>query len=216
MGFLLLQYEYQRASREVSVHQRAGIRLDNQVTRYTKRVEKMQSVFEKNKSKLENQFTTLQNNSAAALSNISSQIALGTGTQGQALTDAQRQMAYGYIQGQLGNIVIGGVPLLAFVNIGSITSANDPSSLMTALNTITTSARTALSNLITMVKEAETDKLEAQQDAQLTPIAEKEADLQAEKDLEDTLCTMWEQRRDNAKQKLPDAIQNGMAAYGIK
>lgn len=212
MGFLLLQYEYQRASREVSVHQRAGIRLDNQVTRYTKRVEKMQSVFEKNKTRLENRYQALSNDASAALSSASASASQ------LALRDACNMLNFQFTQ-----IGVGGISL---ANMGCYVDPSavavdqngnvDKSSLMTALSTAAARARSVLTNLITMVKEEEMDRLEAQQDEQLTPISEKEADLQAEKDLEDTLCTMWEQRRDNAKQKLPDAIQNGMAAYGIK
>lgn len=208
MGFLLLQYEYQRASREVSVHQRAGIRLDNQVTRYTKRVEKMQSIFEKNKTRLENRYQALSNDASTALSSASSQASIGYKDNFSA---AARMM-----NEQFRQIGVGGISLLDMGCYCDTTNVTDQASLMTALSMAAARARSVLTNLITMVKEEEMDRLEAQQDEQLTPISEKEADLQAEKDLEDTLCTMWEQRRDNAKQKLPDAIQNGMAAYGIK
>lgn len=197
MGFLLMQYEYQRASREVSVHQRAGIRLNNQVTRMTKRVERMQSVFEKAKTRIETNFNQLSNQANMAISAAT-----------QAQSDTQF-MSY------LGGVVIGGVPLSNYVKIGSFTEG-DNASLLTALSTAAAQARTVLATLINSVKETEQEKLEIQQDEQLTPLSEKEADLQAEKDLEDTLCEMWKERKEKAKGELPEAIKGGMASYGLK
>ena len=49
MGFLLLQYEYQRANRQCNLLTRTGIRLNDQIARYTKRISKMESVFSKQK-----------------------------------------------------------------------------------------------------------------------------------------------------------------------
>ena len=193
MGFLLMQYEYQRASREVSVHQRAGIRLNNQVTRYTKRVERMQSLFDKAKTRLETQLNNEQNNYNALIS--------------QAATRPADFM------NQMNNIVIGNTPLGAYVQFTPNGAADQQLQEVAAAAAI---ARTVLSTLMNALKEVEMQKLDSQQDEQLTPISEKEADLQAEKDLEDSLCEMWKQRRDNAKEQLGQDIQNGMAKYGLK
>lgn len=209
MGFLLMQYEYQRASREVSIHQRAGIRLNNQVTRYTKRVERMQSLFEKAKTKLDTQINTLQKDFSTILSTKATQLAsLGN------VAAAQNGF-----NGVLMGMKVGDIPLGAYVQY---TSAVDTSAdnwkqlLLSELSTAAATAQSVLSTLITALKEVETQKLEAQQDEQLTPISEKESDLQAEKDLEDTLCEMWKERKENAKSELADAIKGGMATYGLK
>ena len=195
MGFLLMQYEYQRASREVSVHQRAGSRLNNQVTRYTKRVERMQSVFDKAKTRLQNDFNQLSQQANSALAYAST---------------LQSGAAF---NGALGGIVIGGMPLSAYVQYNGNATGSD---LLSQLSSVAAQARTVLSSLINAVQEIETEKLEEQQDAQLTPISEKEADLQAEKDLEDALCEMWKQRKENAKSELSESIKGGMASYGLK
>ena len=191
-----MQYEYQRASREVSVHQRAGIRLNNQVTRYTKRVERMQSLFDKAKTRLETQLNNVQNNFNAIISQAST------------YTDADA------FNRTMNGIVVGDTPLGAYVQFG--TDKTDPKDILQEVASAAAVARTVLATLMTALKEVETQKLEAQQDEQLTPISEKEADLQAEKDLEDSLCEMWKQRRDNAKEQLGQDIQNGMAKYGLK
>ena len=54
MGFLLMQYEYQRATSQYNLCERTGIRLNDQLEKYTKRIENMQSLFSKAESRLEN------------------------------------------------------------------------------------------------------------------------------------------------------------------
>jgi phosphotransferase system HPr-like phosphotransfer protein len=199
MGFLLLQYEYQRASREVSIHQRAGMRLDNQVDRYTKRIENMQSVFQKAQDRLTKNFTNLSNDASAVIS--------------QATNAAASAANVAAFNSTLMGIVIGGVRLGQFVQASC--ASTDPKEILTVLSNVGAQAKSILASLIEDAKEADLMRLQNQQDAQLDPIAEKESDLQAKQNLENTLCDVWTTRRDNAKQRLGQDIKESMASYGL-
>ena len=215
MGFLLLQYEFQRANREVNLCNRKTIRINNQLARATKRIEKMESVFGKEKSALEADYSRKQSAIGQNLSMLAMAIANSANGNG---TNAAANF-----NNQMNNIVIGGVPLGSLVQIGAIdtSSANGDTSkanqiILTAINSAINSAQQMMSTLIEQAKSLDTATLEARQDEQLKPLSDKEADIQAEQSLNDTLTTLWEQRRDSAKQKLPQEIENGMGHFGLK
>lgn len=215
MGFLLLQYEFQRANREVNLCNRKTVRINNQLTRATKRIEKMESVFGKEKSALESDYSRKQ----SAISQNLSQMAM-------AITSASGGdpvIAATNFNNQMNSIVIGGVCLGSLVQIGSIdvSSAGGDSSkinqlIMTAINSAVNNAQQMLSTLIEQAKRLDEAQLENKQDEQLKPLSDKEADIQAEQSLNDTLTTLWTQRRDNAKEKLPQEIENATGHFGLK
>lgn len=213
MGFLLLQYEYQRANRQCNLLTRTGIRLNDQIARYTKRISKMESVFAKQKSRLENQYTQKSNLMSSRISSAASLGNLNT------LNDA------------LATCFVGGVRLGDLIRVedfqatganASVTSGTENTEtakkqqMMVILSNAASQAKSMLQTLIQNALEADQEKLEAQENAQLEPISEKEGDLQAEQTTNDALISLWEQRRDAAKEKLPDGIQNSMGHYGIK
>ena len=204
MGFLLLQYEYQRANRQCNLLTRTGIRLNDQIGRYTKRIEKMQSVFSKAQSRLENKYSQMSNMMGNRISGAASQIASGS-------TDPMVNL-----KNAICSCVIGGVNLGNFVNFRSIPAGATQQDILAAMTQAASEAKSVLATLIQNAQEADTEKLQAQQDAQLQPISEKEGDLQAEQNTNDALITLWEQRRDAAKEKLGPAIENSMGKYGIK
>lgn len=215
MGFLLLQYEFQRANREVNLCNRKTIRINNQLARATKRIEKMESVFGKEKSALEADYSRKQSAIGQNLSMLA--MAIANSANGNGANAAAN------FNNQMNNIVIGGVPLGSLVQIGSIdtSSANGDTSkanqiILTAINSAINSAQQMMSTLIEQAKSLDTAALESRQDEQLKPLSDKEADIQAEQSLNDTLTTLWEQRRDSAKQKLPQEIENGMGHFGLK
>ena len=210
MGFLLLQYEYQRANRQCNLLTRTGIRLNDQIARYTKRISKMESVFSKQKTRLENQYTQKSN---LMNSRISSAMSMGAEN----------------LQSAIASCVVGGVSLGQFIRVGDFqaqaggaqgtddnTQTSQNQAMLAALSNAASQAKAILQTLIQNALEADQEKLEAQENAQLEPISEKEGDLQAEQTTNDALITLWEQRRDAAKEKLPDGIQNSMCHYGIK
>lgn len=207
MGFLLLQYEYQRANRQTNLLTRTGIRLNDQIARYTKRIEKMESVFSKAQTRLDNKYQQLSNLANAQI------------TSAQSTTSTDASAAFANFNSAMRGITIGGICLASLVSINtqqSINSENAAQAIMMALSSAAAQAKSILATLIENAKEADSTKLQMQQDAQLEPISEKEGDLQAQQATNDALITLWEQRRDAAKEKLPDAIQNSMGHYGIK
>ena len=215
MGFLLLQYEFQRANREVNLCNRKTVRINNQLTRATKRIEKMESVFGKEKSALDADYSRKQ----SAISQNLSQMAMAI----TSVSGGDPVAAATNFNNQMNSIVIGGVCLGSLVQIGSIdvSSAGSDSSkknqlIMTAINSAINNAQQMLSTLIEQAKRLDEAQLENKQDEQLKPLSDKEADIQAEQSLNDTLTTLWTQRRDNAKEKLPQEIENATGHFGIK
>ncbi len=215
MGFLLLQYEFQRANREVNLCNRKTVRINNQLTRATKRIEKMESVFGKEKSALESDYSRKQSAISQNLSQMAMAITSASG--GDPVVAATN------FNNQMNSIVIGGVCLGSLVQIGSIdvSSAGGDASkrnqlIMTAINSAINNAQQMLSTLIEQAKRLDEAQLENKQDEQLKPLSDKEADIQAEQSLNDTLTTLWTQRRDNAKEKLPQEIENATGHFGLK
>jgi hypothetical protein len=207
MGFLLLQYEFQRANRKVNQLHATGIRLNNQIERYTKRVSNMQSIFSKAQTRLESKYTQITNILSAQISNAVQ----------AAGTDAAK--AGENFKLLLGNIQFGGQSLgLGGINVNTSTATGDNAAqtVLSILSSAAAQAKAMLTQLLEASKESDLNVLEAQQEEQLAPISEKEGDLEAENALNDSLTTLWEQRRDNAKEKLSQAIQNGMGHYGLK
>lgn len=214
MGFLLLQYEFQRANREVNLCNRKTVRINNQLTRATKRIEKMESVFAKEKTALETDW----NNRRSAMTQGLSQMAIG-------ITNAcggNPQQAAAMFSQQMQNIVIAGVPLASLVGVPQISVAQNAtqseinSAIMSAINSAIGQAQQMINTLVEQAKSIDEATLEAKQDAQLAPLSEKEGDIQAEQSLNDTLTSLWEQRKDSAKGKLPQAIENATGHFGLK
>lgn len=195
MGLLLMSYEYQRATREVSVHQAAKVRFNNQAERCTKRVSRMESVFDKAKSRIETNYRQL---SSQASNNVQ---------------QAMMSQDLSSFAAMISTIVIGGIPLTALVQVPS--SVPNGQNITNVLATLGSQARTAIDQLINMAKEAETTAIEDQEENMLEPIREKGSDLEAKAGLEDTLITMWQTRQEAAKSHLGEGIKNTMGSYGL-
>ncbi len=214
MGFLLLQYEFQRANREVNLCNRKTVRINNQLTRATKRIEKMESVFAKEKTALENDWNNRRSAMTQGLSQMAIQITNSCG--------GNAQTAAAMFSSQMQNIVIAGVPLASLVGVPQIsipqnaTASEANSAIMSAINSAISQAQQMINTLVEQAKSIDEASLEARQDAQLQPLSEKEGDIQAEQSLNDTLTSLWEQRRDSAKEKLPQAIENATGHFGLK
>lgn len=217
MGFLLLQYEFQRANREVNLCNRKTVRINNSLTRATKRIEKMESVFAKEKTALETDWNNRKSSMTQGLSQMAIQI-----SNGASQSDDAAGYAINAFTSQMGQIQIAGIKLSQLVSIPSIPIAADASAsqinqaIMSAINTAVSQAQSMINTLVEQAKSIDEAALEAKQDAQLQPLSEKEGDLQAEQSLNDTLTSLWEQRRDSAKEKLPQAIENATGHYGLK
>ncbi len=212
---MLLQYEFQRANREVNLCQRKGIRLNNQLTRATKRIEKMTSVFDKAKSALNTRWDNQQREFSQGLSNLALRIASVSGGDGN--------YAAAYFNDALKGMVIGGICLATLIQIPAIDvsgaegdSTKASQIIQTAISSAVGQAQQIVQQLIQNARDIDQAALEGQQDAQMAPLAEKEADIQAEKSLNDVLTDLWTERKENAKGKLPDAIKDSMSGFGLK
>lgn len=214
MGFMLLQYEFQRANREVNICQRKGVRINNQLTRATKRIEKMTSVFDKAKTALNKDWDRTQNAVNQALSNCAM----------QAAQTGNAAAAAALFNGVVAGIRIGGVVLGSLISLDpssiqipqNATQAQITQAIQTAVSAAVGQANQIAQQLIENARDIDEAKLEAKQDAQMAPLAEKEADIQAEKSLNDVLTDLWTERKENAKGKLPDAIKDSMSGFGLK
>ena len=212
---MLLQYEFQRANREVNLCNRKTVRINNQLTRATKRIEKMESVFAKAKTNNDNKWNNNKSTITQALSNLALGIASSSGGNGAT--------AAANFNNAMTGIVIGGVCLATLVQIpaidvssagGDLTKAQQI--IQTAISSAVGQAQQIVQQLIDAAKDVDEAMLEQKQDAQLAPLSDKEGDLQAEQSLNETLTTIWEQRRDSAKEKLPQAIENATGKFGLK
>ena len=199
-----MQYEYQRANTQVNLLERTGIRLNDQLTRYTKRVEKMQTIFQKAETRLERNWD-----------NVSKMYSMG-------LSNAANMGQQAALESAINSIIIGGVPLSSFISVGTAPTvdpnadaATQQRAMLSYLSSIASQAQQVLTQLISNAKEADLEKLHAQQDEQLDPIAEKESECDAKVKSNDALLTVWETRRDSAKERLGKDIDSGISHYGL-
>lgn len=207
MGFLLLQYEYQRANSKVNSYQRTGITLNNKMDRLTKRISKMEKMFEKQKSNIQTKWDAYSRNASSILSRASSE--------GSVTCNADM------VQGAINGIVVGGHSLGEYVRVQlpdtrSMDASAARATIAQALSTAIAQANAVLQNLIEAVKESQTNAIEEQEEAQMAPINDRQIDIEADQTLNDTLTTMWTTRRDNAKEKLGEGIKESMSGFGIK
>lgn len=207
MGFLLLQYEFQRANREVNLCNRKSVRINNQLTRATKRLEKMQAIFDKEKSTNESKWNNIKSNFSQHLSGMALKISQQYGGDSSGAAAA--------LNGEFERMVIGGVRLSTMVRC-DCSQATDAASIMTALNAAIGQANMVIAQLIDQAKSLDEAKIDQKSDNQLKPISDAESDIQAEKSLNDVLTTLWEERKENAKGKLPEAIKDSMSGFGLK
>ena len=189
MGFLLMQYEFQRASHEVTVHEAAKVRYDNLQERYTKRVEKMESIFTKRKNQMETEWRNYSSQATATINGA-------TGGSGDAFN------------AMLATMIVGGHCLGDYVSVQSNASIQD-------LTTAAQKVSALLQQLISAAKEADIERIEDQEESMLDPIREKDTEMQAKSNLESTLTTIWQQRKDNAEQRLGQDIKGAFSGYTL-
>ncbi|MCR5265444.1 MAG: hypothetical protein K6E29_02485 [Cyanobacteria bacterium RUI128] len=195
MGFLLMSYEYQRATRETSRHEAEQIRLDNQVERLTKRIGKMESIFSKAKNQVNSNYQML---SQAASANLTTAIAGGT------LAGLARLV---------NSMVIGSDRMSNYVTVPTIPPDGvDEAAYVSQLGS---SIRSYLDMMITRAKEAETEAIEDQEEMTLDPINEKSADMEAQANIERQLFELWKARRDKAEKQTGEDIKSQMGGYGL-
>lgn len=210
MGLLLMQYEYQKAKQKANLYELRSIRLHDKQEQYTKRIANIEKLFSKKQSQLENTWNlrSQQVNSiltSARMSESSFNSAIGSlGT----IFGAEVLAGLG-ISGS--NIDINGM-----VQVDADASETEKASaLASALSAAASQIQVVISSVLEAMKQAQMEELEAMEDRQREPIAEKDAEIQAEVAEVDTLMELAKAREEAAKGRLPDTVKGSVAHYGL-
>lgn len=208
MGLLLMQFEYQKAKQKCNMLELKGIRLHDKQERYTKRIADIEKLFNKKQTAVESKYTRLQQNANAAISRWSA-----NGASGNILSDIGFSSSiFKEVTGALDNDLTG-------INNLTAKDGETKTQLLTRQATerasIAAQLQTQLQVILDAFKEAELAELEAAEDKQREPIAEKDAEIQAEVAENDTLMELAKERMEAAKGRLPDTVKNSVAHYGL-
>ena len=210
MGFLLLQYEYQRATRKYNSCIATGIRLDNRVERCTNRISKIESIYDKAETKLESKYTKLTSSMSQVFQSVIGQLySADNSSLGNVLNP---------LNNTWGHVTCYGVSVDASVSAG-LAEGVDSSTRQAAIAKIMSeinSVLTVMKERLEAEQEFEQTKLDQQEEEQLEPIKTENTELEAQQACNETLTTMWQTRRDNAKDRLGDNIQSSVAGFGLK
>ncbi len=207
MGLLLMQYEYQKAKQKATVYELRSIRLHDQQEMYTKRIANIEKLFSKKKSTVENAW----NQKAQYVNSI--------------LNNARvSQASFTSAIGSLGNIfgaeVLAGMGITAGMTVtpeiaADASETEKASAIASALSAAASQMQVVISSILEAMKQAQLEELEAMEDRQREPIAEKDAEIQAEVAEVDTLMELAKEREEAAKGRLPQTVKGSVAHYGL-
>src|SRR5574344_1102918 len=192
MGVLLMEYEYQRAKQAVNVDELKGIRLNDQLKRYTKRISNIESIFSKEKSAIESKFSNMA-------SSISSQISQASLTNFSTFSLGNLGISSQYLQGIDANQLVSSA-LTGTKDNGQSDAANK----LAASQTAAAQMKAQIQTILDALKEATIEALEAKEDKQKEPIAAKDAELESDVAAYDTMTELDKQRIDAAKSRLSE------------
>ena len=210
MGLLLMQYEYQKAKQKVNLYELRGIRLNDMSERYAKRIADIEKLFNKKQSSLESQFSTFQ-------SQLNSKIQMASATGSFDINICSIFTGFG----------IGNAPAITSLQdaLGTAVKGLGKDAKGNALSTqqeiaaqrasLASQLQSVLQVTLNALKEAALAELEAAEDRQREPIAAKDAEIQADVAENDTLLTLAEERKEAAKNRLPNVIKDSVAHYGL-
>ena len=205
MGLLLMSYEYQRAKQKCNMLELKSIRLNDMQERYQKRIANIEKLFSKKKTSLESNYNNLQHRLSAQMSSlvsagnyngISSIFATGLKVAGVGT------LAETALKDLNGNIT----------ETDALTSKNQQ---LANASTVVAQLQAMLQTVITSLKEAALEELEAAEDRQREPIAEKDAEIQADVAANDTALELAKQREESAKARLGEDVKGSVAHYGL-
>ncbi len=205
MGLLLMSYEYQRAKQKCNMLELKSIRLNDMQERYQKRIANIEKLFSKKKTSLESNYNNLQHRLSAQMSSlvsagnyngISSIFATGLNVAG---VGTLAQTALGNLNGNI-------------TETDALTSKNQQ---LANASTVVAQLQAMLQTVITSLKEAALEELEAAEDRQREPIAEKDAEIQADVAANDTALELAKQREESAKARLGEDVKGSVAHYGL-
>lgn len=205
MGLLLMSYEYQRAKQKCNMLELKSIRLNDMQERYQKRIANIEKLFSKKKTSLESNYSNLQHRLSAQMSSlvsagnyngISSIFATGLNVAG---VGTLAQTALGNLNGNI-------------TETDALTSKNQQ---LANASTVVAQLQAMLQTVITSLKEAALEELEAAEDRQREPIAEKDAEIQADVAANATALELAKQREESAKARLGEDVKGSVAHYGL-
>lgn len=211
MGLLLMSYEYQRAKQKCNTLELRSIRLNDMQERYQKRIANIEKLFSKKKSSLETKYTNLQHSlnskisQMSAAGNFTSVGSIFTGLNSVAGTTIITESIIEQVTGNANKDV-------------AIAGDADNSTINQALAQRSAAAaqlQSMLQTIINALKEAALEELEALEDRQREPIAEKDAEIQADVAANDTALELAKQREEAAKSRLGENVKNSVAHYGL-
>lgn len=196
MGFLLMQYEYQRASHEVTVHTAAQIRYANMQTRYADRVKNMESIFSKRKNQLSTDYKDLQSSISANLS-------------------AATSGSLPAFNSLLTTICIGGHYLDEYIDTSGISTTATGAELLRELSSLAQKANSVVQTLINNAKDADEARLKDQEDSMIDPIREKDEEMDAKQGFEKIMTDTWDARKTAAKDRLAKEVKDSFGGFTL-
>ena len=212
MGLLLMSYEYQRAKQKCNMLELKSIRLNDMQERYQKRIANIEKLFSKKKTSLESQYTNLQHNLSAKLTTMT---ATGDFNSVSSVFDCIPGVTIGqFVTG----LALKDVEAMSKAGTTVTTTADNTSTYNQQLSqrtAIVAQLQATLQTVITSLKEAALDELEAKEDRQREPIAEKDAEIQADVAANDTALELAKQREESAKARLGEDVKGSVAHYGL-
>jgi len=209
MGLLLMEFEYQRAKQDLNGDQLQGIRLNSQLKTYTKRLETITSIFAKKKTQIESKWNR-------ASSELGNQISMASvNPKG---FDALNSMTISGIATSTIGTMLGAAKTASTETTGTqqADAKTQQQNQYTQVAAAAAQLKSDLQTLIEQLKDAETDRLEEQEDMQKEPIAEKQADFDSKKTTNEVLTEFDENRVKSAEPKLPDQVKSSTAHYGLQ
>ncbi len=207
MGLLLMSYEYQRAKQKCNMLELKSIRLNDMQERYQKRIANIEKLFSKKKTSLESQYTNLQHNLSAQMSSL---VSAGNYT---GITSIFAGLNVKDDKG-IGNLANTSLDALngKITETDALTSKNQQ---LANVSTVVAQLQAMLQTVITSLKEAALEELEVAEDRQREPIAEKDAEIQADVAANDTALELAKQREESAKARLGEDVKGSVAHYGL-
>ena len=206
MGLLLMQFEYQRAKVKANTLELRSIRLNDMQERYSKRIANVQTIFSKKRQSIENNFSQLSNQANMALQGGRGSVLAFNGAIGSFAA-----MGIKGITGQLSEDSI----LEKAKSEEDISDSKKQSLISQALTQAANNIQMQLQNAINMMKELELADLDMKEDAQLAPLADKDAELQSDIAATDAALEIVKSREEAAKNRLPDTIKKSVAHFGL-
>lgn len=207
MGLLLMSYEYQRAKQKCNMLELKSIRLNDMQERYQKRIANIEKLFSKKKTSLESNYNNLQHNLSAQMSSL---VSAGNYT---GITSIFAGLNVKDDKG-IGNLANTSLDALngKITETDALTSKNQQ---LANVSTVVAQLQAMLQTVITSLKEAALEELEVAEDRQREPIAEKDAEIQADVAANDTALELAKQREESAKARLGEDVKGSVAHYGL-